>query len=50
MLMVPFAIAVVEEQQIVEQEKEIKARESQGAVLAPGVESKVDGGGVGRAL
>ncbi|KAL2052130.1 hypothetical protein ABVK25_007572 [Lepraria finkii] len=37
MLMVPFAIALVEEQQIVEQEKEIKAREGAGEILTPGV-------------
>ena len=43
MLMVPFAIAVVEEQQIIEQEKEIKAREGVGEVLTPGV-------GAGRGL
>lgn len=43
MLMVPFAIAFVEEQQIVEQEKEIKAREGLGESLTPGV-------GTGRAL
>lgn len=43
MLMVPFAIALVEEQQIVEQEKEMKMREGVGEVLTPGV-------GAGRGL
>ncbi len=37
MLMVPFAIALVDEQQIVEQEKEMKAREGAGEILTPGV-------------
>jgi import receptor subunit TOM22 len=37
MLSVPFAIALVEEQQIVEQEKEMKAQESAREVLTPGV-------------
>lgn len=35
MLMVPFAIALVEEQQIVEQEKEFKAREGASDILTP---------------
>lgn len=39
MLMVPFAMALVEEQQIVEQEKMEKAREGAGDVLTPGVGS-----------
>jgi hypothetical protein len=37
MLMVPFAIALVEEQAFVEQEKEMKAREGAGEILTPGV-------------
>jgi len=39
MVMVPFAIALVEEQQIMEQEKEMKAREGLGESLTPGVET-----------
>lgn len=37
MLMVPFAIAFVEEQQIVEQEREMKAREGLAEGVTPGV-------------
>lgn len=40
MLVVPFAIAVVDESQIVEQEKEMKAREGAGEILTPGVGGK----------
>ncbi len=43
MLMVPFAIALVEEQAIVEQEKELRAQEGQREALAPGVGVKEEG-------
>ncbi|KAK0508028.1 hypothetical protein JMJ35_009917 [Cladonia borealis] len=46
MLVVPFAIALVEEQQFVEQEKEMRAREGAGEILTPGVGT----GAGGRAL
>lgn len=44
MLMVPFAIALVEEQQIVEQEKEYKAREGASDILTPGASGSGMGG------
>ncbi|CAF9934072.1 MAG: mitochondrial import receptor protein [Alectoria fallacina] len=44
MLSVPFAVCVVEEQQIVEQEREVKAQEGAREVLVPGVSG---GGGEG---
>lgn len=47
MLSVPFAIALVEEQQIVEQEKEMKAQESAREVLTPGVGAAVEEKGKG---
>lgn len=46
--MVPFALAVSEEQAIVEQEREMKAREGLGEGLTPGVGTGT--GGVGKAL
>lgn len=51
MLVVPFAIAFVEEQQILEQEREEKARMGLGDAVTPGVSSGGGaGGGQGRAL
>jgi len=50
MLSVPFAIALVEEQQIVEQEKEMKAQESAREVLTPGVGAAAGVGEKGRGL
>ncbi|KAL2048306.1 hypothetical protein N7G274_000217 [Stereocaulon virgatum] len=44
MLMVPFAIALVEEQAFVEQEKEMKAREGAGEILTPGVGTEIGKG------
>lgn len=49
MLMVPFAIAFVEEQQIVEQEHEMKAREGLAEGLTPGVAAAGMAGGGGAA-
>lgn len=49
MLSVPFAVCVVEEQQIVEQEREVKAQEGAREVLVPGVAGG-SGSGVGGAL
>ena len=46
MLVVPFAIALVEEQQILEQEKEMKAREGAGEILTPGVGTGAGGRGL----
>lgn len=46
MLSVPFAIALVEEQQIVEQEKEFKAQESAREALTPGVSTGEKGKGL----
>ena len=52
MLMVPFAIAFVEEQQIVEQEKELKAQEGLREGLTPGVPASEQGrmSGMGASL
>ena len=45
MLSVPFAVCVVEEQQIVEQERELKAQEGAREVLVPGVSGGAGAGG-----
>lgn len=45
MMMVPFAIAFVEEQQIVEQEREMKAREGLAEGMTPGVGMAGQAGG-----
>lgn len=44
MLTVPFAVCMVEEQQIVEQEKEFKAQEGAREALVPGMGTGTPGG------
>lgn len=51
MLSVPFAMSMVEEQQFVEQEREMKAQEGAREALVPGLGSGAGGGvGAGGAL
>lgn len=45
MLSVPFAVCMVEEQQIVEQEREMKAQEGVREALVPGMGTGGGGGG-----
>ena len=47
LLMVPFALAFVEEQSIIEQEKEMKAQEGLREGLTPGVQGGQEGRGQG---
>lgn len=44
MMSVPFAVCAVEEQQIVEQEREMKAQEGAREVLVPGMGTGAGGG------
>lgn len=47
MLSVPFAVCAVEEQQIMEQERELKAQEGARETLVPGMGTGSGGGGSG---
>lgn len=47
MLSVPYAVCVVEEQQIMEQEREMKAQESAREALVPGMGTGAGAGGSG---
>lgn len=50
MLSVPFAVCMVEEQQIMEQEREMKAQEGAREALVPGMGTGAGGSGSGSAL